>query len=187
MATSASIGDVGNLITGIATAVLAVAAVVTAIFGLRTYSQQARENRGRWLVDLRSRFAFDPSIVTVREHLYNERCSPITDALRRKETARQRPDVPRLTEHEMKLLVALDDYLDYLNLVHVLIENGELGEDEAGAILTWYDEQPMKIPEIKQETERFFPSVLQLHGRFETRLSRIHGPSSRTSGPLGEA
>jgi hypothetical protein len=156
--------------------VLAVAAVVTAIFGLRTYSQQAKEKRGRWLVDLRSRLS-EPSILTVRQHLYNERSSPITEALERKATARRGQGV-QLSDHDTELLVALDDYLDYLNLVHVLVENGELGEDEAGAIFTWYVEQPLKIPAIEREIRRYFPSILGLHARFEQRLGRIYGPSA---------
>lgn len=133
---SAFIGDLGDLITGIATAVIAGGAVYAALKALRDYGEQTRERRGRWLMELRLTFADRPAYQTVREQLYDERKRPgrsqLSVALDRKQ-----PDVAGdLDAAHMKMLVALDDYLDFFELIKHLVDNDQLGLTEADQIST---------------------------------------------------
>jgi hypothetical protein len=179
--TGASLGDTGQFITGIATLLLALAAAGTALFGVKTYRgqlddrrqleadrvRQVAEARGRWLTELLQRFSDCVSFKTVRRELYRKEQGELIRALRRERRLAAGEEVGVLTEAETSLLVALDDYLDFLSLVEYLIDHEQLALVEAHQMFSWYVESALTVPEVKEEIENYFPSVQQLFDRFE--------------------
>lgn len=166
---AANIGEVGDFITGIATGALAVIALISAIVGLRTYGQQGREKRGRWLMELSARFWSEPTIQTARRDLYLGSDSPITKALRRRRAIRdgESPDV--LSEDEAACLVAFDDYFGFFELIERLVASRELTVVEAKALFDWHVQEPMENDVIHQEVYRTFSAVGRLYERFGGR------------------
>jgi hypothetical protein len=178
---SGSLGDTGQFITGIATLLLALAAVGTAIFGVKTYSgqlddrrqqeadrvRQVAEARGRWLTELLQRFSDSSAFRTVRRELYNREQGELIRALQRQRRLETGDEVGVLTDTETTLLVALDDYLDFLSLVEYLIEHQQLEVVEAQQMFSWYVVSALKVPEVKEEVENYFPSVGKLSKRFD--------------------
>jgi hypothetical protein len=184
---TASVGEVGQLITGIATLLLALAASGTALFGVKTYRaqlddrrqqeadrvRQVAEARGRWLTELLQRFSDCLTFRTVRRELYNKEQGELVRALRRERRLAKGEEVGVLTDAETALLVALDDYLDFLSLIEYLVEHRQLELPEAKQMFSWYVGNALDRPEVKEEIENYFPSVERLFERFG--VSRGHG------------
>jgi hypothetical protein len=177
---AAAVGDVGQLITGVATLLLAAAAAGTAIFGVKTYRGQlddrrqqehdrvrlVAEARGRWLTELLQRFSDSAAFKTVRRELYNKDRGELVRALRRERRLQRGEEVGVLTDAETSLLVALDDYLDFLSLVEYLVEHNQLEVVEAQQMFSWYVENALSITEVEEEVKNYFPSVATLYSRF---------------------
>lgn len=159
----AFIGDLGNFITGIATAVLALGAAYTARSALR-------ERRGRWLMDLRLTMVDREAFQTVREQLYHEIKCPGSSKLCAALRHRRSEAATALSAKQTKLLVALDDYLDFFDLIEHLIANGELGLKEADDMFSWYVSEPLRVPLIASEVDEAFTAVRELNNAFD----RIH-------------
>ncbi len=178
---SASLGDTGQFITGIATLLLALAATGTAAFGVKTYRRQrddrrqqeldrvrqVAEARGRWLTELLQRFSDCASFKMIRRELYRKEQGELIRTLHRERRLASGNENGVLTETETELLVALDDYLDFLSLVEYLVEHRQLEVDEAHQMFSWYVVNAMKVPEVKEVVELYFPSVEKLSKRFE--------------------
>jgi hypothetical protein len=177
----ASLGDVGQFITGIATLLLALAALGTAIYGVLAYGgqredrrrqeedrvRQVAEARGRWLTDLLQRFSDSPAFQTVRRELYNKDQGELIRAIPRRRRLESGEETCVLTNAETRLLVALDDYLDFLSLVEYLVEHKQLEVGEAEQMFSWYVEDALKVPAVKEEVGDYFPSVQRLSERFD--------------------
>ena len=148
---------------------LALAAIVTARFGYSEYQTQGRTRRGQWLTDLHKRFTREWSFQAVRRELYNGADSDLAQALAHKDALEEneglRASAP-LTEAERKLIVALDDYLDFLGLIEYLIVASELDEREAYALFSWYALDGLEVPAILNEIEDSFQLVADLRRRF---------------------
>jgi hypothetical protein len=180
-AMGASLGHVGEFITGIATLLLALAAAGTAAFGVKTYSgqlddrrqqeadrvRQVAEARGRWLTELLQRFSDCAAFKTVRRELYRKEQGELVGSLRRERRLAAGEEVGALTDTETDLLVALDDYLDFLSLVEYLIVHEQLAVVEAHQMFSWYVENALTVAEVKEEVDHYFPSVQKLSDRFE--------------------
>jgi hypothetical protein len=176
-----SLGDTGQFITGIATLLLALAAVGTALYGVLTYKgqlddrqkqemdrvRQVAEARGRSLTELLQRFSDGEAFQTVRRQLYNKEQGELVRALRRKRQLESGVETGVLTAAETGLLVSLDDYLDFLSLVEYLIEHEQLKVEEAGQMFSWYVADALKVPEVDKEVEEYFSHVRKLSERFD--------------------
>jgi hypothetical protein len=160
----ASLGDVGQFITGIATFLLALAALGTAIYGVLAYGRQqddrrrqeadrmrqVAEARGRWLTELLQRFSDCLAFQTVRRELYNKEQGELIRSIHRWRRLERGDETGVLTSAETGLLVALDDYLDFLSLVDYLVEHNQLEVGEAEQMFSWYVEDALKVPEVKK-------------------------------------
>jgi hypothetical protein len=169
-ALGASLGDIVDLITGIATAAIAITAVATVLAGLSTYIAQGRERRGRWLADLQQRFASEPVFQSVRRELYNGDESELAKTLGRKRALRDdhiAVALNPLTDQERHLLVALDDYLDFFGLLERLIREKELGERDAYVLFSWYVLSGVEIEAVTKEISANFEWVVALRERFK--------------------
>lgn len=171
LATTPSLSDVGQFITGIGTLLLAIAGAGTAVFGIKTYrSQQAdrrqkvTEARGRWLTELLQRFSDSPSTKLVRQELYSKQQSNLVSALRRQRQCKAGAS-ESLTSSETTLLIALDDYLDFLSLIAYLVENDQLEISEAQRMFSWYLKDALEVPEVKEEIQEYFRPVERLYER----------------------
>src|SRR5215470_10750194 len=120
------LGNLGNLLTGIGTSILAVGTIAAALIAVNSYRVQVAlnrssnlEQRGRWLMDLQKQFIADPTFQLVRKLIYDERCSgsaSLTKALTAKNALLSASDpervkLPPLTDGDKMILVALDGYL----------------------------------------------------------------------------
>lgn len=171
-----SLGDVGDFITGIATAVLALGAVLTALYGAFQYRTQGRERRGRWLMDLQARFFSEPSFRDVRSQLYNGASSELIQALRRRSELGKIGSPLDLLPRETELLVSLDNYLDFFVLIQHLLKNGELDLEEADNLFSWYVGDALDVFREVLEPKTFnveirdgFPAVVKLECYFDKR------------------
>jgi hypothetical protein len=170
---ASTLGDAGSLVSATAAVGVVVGGFLagrTALAQLRIQADQAtgerRENRGRWLTELSARFSDTPSFVTVREQLHTGDDSPLVAALQRRQ-AHERGDLNELTPEDATLLVALDDYLDFLGLIHYLVDNDYLDEYAAWKLFDWYVIDQLDIGPVHQEIDDSFPQVKALRELFE--------------------
>lgn len=182
---AASIGDIGSFLSGIAALGVVVGgyfAARTTIRQLRIQADQAkvqaaqakderRESRGRWLTELSARFSDTPSFVIVREQLHTGEDSPLVPALKRRQ-AHERGDPNELTPEDARLLVAFDDYLDFLGLIYYLVNNDYLDEYAAWRLFDWYVRDQLDIGAVTQEIREGFPQVEALRKLFEKLYQR---------------
>jgi hypothetical protein len=167
---AASLGDAGNLLTGLATTGLALGAVLGGMRGLRAFSVQTAEQRGQWLTNLQQRFTSEPAFNRVRRQLYNGDQSELVAALKHKQQLADDPSLRTtapLTSDERQLLVDLDDFLDFFGLLEHLIEDGKLDADDAYALFSWYTLDGIEVDAVTQEITANFPWVVKLRERFE--------------------
>jgi hypothetical protein len=160
---ASSLGDVGDFITGIATGVIALTAIATAGFALTQYRKDVGERHGRWLMDLSARFADAPRHEAMLLELYRGDESDLAKALAKRQAIRDDGSGDTLDEAERKLLVAMDDYFGFFELVGRLYEEKVLTSVEADALFEWYLDEPMQIAVVRKEVERFFIPVVELH------------------------
>src|SRR5688572_21917366 len=146
---------------GIAAVFVAGIAVWTAVAGISRYRDEGRERSGRWLTDLQQRFVNEPSFQVVRREIYNGDESDLTRAWKRNVALLRDPGAlasDPLTDQERKLLVALDDYLEFLGLLERLIEEGGVQERDAYTMFGWYGLDGTATKAINAEIEgRNFP------------------------------
>lgn len=180
------LGSVGEFITGIATLALAGTAFFTIIGSNDSLLSQSRENRGRWLADLQARFTTEPSFKSIREQLYNREQSELHGALEHvHERQAGRNDHP-LSEAERKLIVELDDYLDFFSLVWHLIDNNQLDSEDAFNLFSWYALDPFEVPVIETEITRNYPYVKKLGIKFEAMNAERGLPTRSVPPRAGE-
>jgi hypothetical protein len=157
------LGFSAELLTGLATTGLLVVAISTAIVGIGTYRAQVKEKRGRWLTELTERFSSDPSFRRIRADLYNEEACRTAEALRRKARFRARHSPEEtLTAGETSILVDLDNYLGFFELIHHLVTNREMTVREATALFSWYLDQVTSNDEVSNEIRHYFEPVNEL-------------------------
>ncbi|MFL5913419.1 MAG: hypothetical protein ACJ768_22980 [Gaiellaceae bacterium] len=176
---ASTLGDIGSLVGGLAALGVVVGgffAAQTAIAQLRVQAEQAevqadqakgerRENRGRWLTELSARFSDTPSFVAVREQLHEREDSPLVAALERRQAA-DASKTP-LSLEDAKLLVPLDDYLDFLGLIQYLVQNDYLDEYAAWSLFDWYVIDQLDIPAVNREIDDSFHQVAELRKLFQ--------------------
>ena len=160
---ASSLGDVGDFITGIATSVIALTAIVTAGFALTQYRKDAGERHGRWLMDLSARFVDAPRHADTLLELYRGDESDLGKAVAKRQAIREKRRAGTLDEAERKLLVAMDDYFGFFEMVSRLYAEKLLTKAEADAMFEWYLDKPMQIAVVRKEVERFFLPVIELH------------------------
>lgn len=189
MSSGANLGDVGDFVTGVATSAIAITALVTAFVALRgiRYQQDeraasARQERGRWLIDLYSKFATDPSSIIVRSQLYRGEDSDLSKALTdihlgAISRSRRKRDIPA---SNIDLLVHFDNYLDFLGLVERLIVNGDLHEEDAYRLWAWYVLDGLRGEAVNEAIQADFQWVTALRRRF-IRLAREHAERRKLS------
>src|SRR4051812_45458875 len=146
---ASSLGDVGDFITGIATSVIALTAIVTAGFALTQYRKDAGERHGRWLMDLSARFVDAPRHQAVLLELYRGDESDLAKALAKRQTIRDNGSVNTLDEADRKVLVAMDEYFGFFEMVSRLYSKKLLTKAEADAMFEWYLDEPMQIEVVR--------------------------------------
>ena len=168
---ASTVGDIGSLVGGIAAVGVVVGGFFagrTALAQLRIQAEQAqgerRQNRGKWLTELSARFSDTPSFVTVREQLHAREDSPLVAALVRRQAADESKSP--LSLEDAKLLVPLDDYLDFLGLIHYLVANDYLDEYAAWSLFDWYVIDQLDIPAVNTEIDDSFHQVADLRELF---------------------
>lgn len=167
------VASISDLVTAVSTAGLFIAAAVTAYLGLRAYRVQAREKHARWLVELLGRFSSDPAFQRVRRDLYNADACETVAALRRKETLRTSPrSSDELTPEQTRVLVDLDDYLGFFELIDRLVAGGELRPGEAARLFAWYLAQALRIEDVRKEVTRDFHPIVFLARRLDLGVAR---------------
>jgi hypothetical protein len=173
---ASSLGDVGDFITGIATAVIALTAIATASFALRQYRKDKEERHGRWLMDLSARFTDAPRHEAMLIDLYLGDESALAKALAKRRAIRDDGSADTLNEDERKLLVAMDYYFGFFEMVSRLYAEELLTKSEADALFEWYLDEPMQIPVVRKEVERFFVPVVELHQQLcPMKYREVHG------------
>ncbi len=171
------VGPLGELITGLATALLAITAIATVLFtkgDFRAQAQEkrkeAKERRGRWLTDLHTRFTTEASFQSIRRQLYNREQSELIKALAHKRKWENQESDQPLSSEEQRLVVEFDDYLDFFALIWHLIENGQLDAYDAYILFSWYVLDPFEAEEVMSEITVSYPSVVKLRVKFEAIL-----------------
>ena len=171
---ASTLGDLGSLLSGLAAVGLVVGGVLAARQAYEQYkvqvnqaSGQRRENRGRWLTELSKRFSDTPSFVMVREHLHLGESSELVAALRRRQQFEQGSSANGVSPADAKLLVALDDYLDFLGLIEYLVAHKYLDPDAAWNLFDWYVINQLDIGPINEEITESFHLVQSLRERFQ--------------------
>ena len=198
---AASLGEVGDFLTGIASLGLVIGGLFAARQAYGQYqvqteqtriqteeaTEQRSENRGRWLMELSARFSDTPSFVTIREQLHRGEESALVAALRKRQAVERRESEPgALSEDDAKLLVALDSYLDFLGLVFHMVDHDYLDEDAASDLFDWYVIDQLEIEPVKDEIERGFGMVRELQHRFAAIRQReraARAPARSTPAP----
>lgn len=160
------LGSLGELITGLATLALAITAAATVIGTKDSFISQARESRGRWLAELHTRFTTEPSFKSVRQQLYNKGQSELNGALVHARTLEASETAQLLSHAEQKLLVQLDDYLDFLALIWSLIDNDQLDKEDAYRLFSWYVLHPFEVDAVAVEIKRNYAPVVKLCAMF---------------------
>jgi hypothetical protein len=186
----ATIGHVGEFITGVATTGLAVVAALTVLGARKGFRQQQEgfltqraESSGRWLLDLHARFTTEPSFQSIRRQLYNREESELVKALVHKHAWDKREAGP-LSREEQKLVVELDDYLDFFALLLHLVEEGHLDVDDAYNLFSWYALDALEVDEVKTViTENFQNSVVKLCAKFNEIHAQRQASTRLTSEP----
>ena len=107
----------------------------------------------------------------VREQLHTGEDSPLVPALKRRQ-AHERGDPNELTPEDARLLVAFDDYLDFLGLIYYLVNNDYLDEYAAWRLFDWYVRDQLDIGAVTQEIREGFPQVEALRKLFEKLYQR---------------
>jgi hypothetical protein len=122
--------------TAASQAVLAVAVISGGIWGLYTYAQGQRAQRGQWLSNIFADFYCKYSFRNVRatfEHDYDGTLGPL---VQQRVTDRELPT----TEDEIALLMELDNLLNYFENILYLEEQGLLRKKERLALFQyWFD------------------------------------------------
>lgn len=168
------LGSLGEFITGLATLALAVTAALT-VFGAKdSFTAQARESRGRWLAELHTRFTTESSFQSIRKQLYNRERSELNQTLLRARAWEVQETLRPLSDAERKLLVELDDYLDFFALIWNLIDNDQLHREDAYRLFSWYVLDALEVPAVAAEINRSYKPVVELGAVFkEMRTSRL--------------
>jgi hypothetical protein len=115
-------------------AVLAVAVISGGIWGLYTYSQAQRAQRGQWLSNVFADFYCKYSFSNVRakfEHDYDGTLGPL---VQQRVTDRELPT----TDGEIALLMELDNLLNYFENILYLEEQGLLRKKERLALFEYW-------------------------------------------------
>jgi hypothetical protein len=162
------LGSLGEFITGIATLGLAATALFTVISARDGFLSQARENRGRWLADLHTRFTTEASFKSIRQQLYNREQSELHGALTHVHEREAHENTQPLSQTEQELIVELDDYLDFFSLIWHLIDNNQLDSEDAYNLFSWYALDPFEVAVIETEITRNYPYVKKLGKKFES-------------------
>ena len=176
------LGSLGEFITGIATLVLAGTAFFTVIGSRDSFLSQSREKRGRWLAELQARFTTEPSFKSIRQQLYNREQSELHGAVKHVHEWEAGENPQPLSEGERKLIVELDDYLDFFSLIWNLIDNNQLDSEDAFNLFSWYALDPFEVPVIETEITRNYPYVEKLGIKFEA-MNEEKGLPTRTPPP----
>lgn len=197
----ASIGNTGELITGIGTLLLALTAAASAVVALRNYgneaaewtqsrereAREAEERSSRWLTALQERFCRDSRFQSVRRQFYIGNGSPMATAFAQKLSI-ERKEVPAgtaLTEAEAQLIAELDSYLDYFGLIWHLVEDEQLDANEAYRLFAWYLTTGLEgitviFDEVTAKSTEFQDMKL-LYDRFR-EMDAVPGPVVKEAG-----
>jgi hypothetical protein len=171
------VASVSDLATSAATVGLFLVAVATAGVAYVTYRSQHAERRGRWMLELAREFADDEVFRRVRSDLYRGDDSRIARLLALKNQARDHSR--SLSEPDADLLMSLDDYLGFFEVIERLVAQGQMSSDEASRLFGWYLQQALDQPEVRVETCLYFIPVV--------RLARLLGLRAQASQALREA
>jgi hypothetical protein len=162
-----SLSNIGQFMTGVGTCALALVALGTVLVAGGSYRVQARENRGRWLTELQHRFE-SHTFRSVRRQLYNGEQSDLMRALGHVRRLNDKTRFDSLTEQERRLLVELDDYLDFFELIGHMIKGKRLKVGDAYSLFAWYVLQGIDQggAELEGEINANFEGVVDLRKRF---------------------
>jgi hypothetical protein len=172
-----------NFIQALATSLIAITAIVTAIIALNSLRLQnairlgeANDSRGRWLTELFQLFVTTPPFEEIRCQLYRREKSNLAAALKRSKKlplGRHLPFNSSISAEDARLLEKLDSYLDFMGLIERLIVNGELQEEDAYRLWSWYALESIGFAPVLEIVERDFEWVAALRARF-ARIKEEH-------------
>ncbi|MFC9439309.1 hypothetical protein [Nocardia sp. NPDC057030] len=161
---------VANLISGTAV-FLALGSIIVA---LRTYREQVRARQTQWLLELRQKMLDNNDFRRIRMDITDRLASagskdtPLSSAIRKK-----RASTDDLTDSELELIVAVDEYLDFFEVLEQLIQDRRLRESDVFVAFNSQVDAISRNDVLAAELVDF-PRVRQLIDRHERIFVALH-------------